>query len=72
MKSTEFISFAEDILEAEEGTLSLTDLLDEVDWDSLADITFIADADRKLGVTVNPEGLKACKTLADVYALVSV
>lgn len=71
VNSAEFIQLAEKILEADEGTLSLSDLLDDVDWDSLADIAFMADADSKLGVTVNPENLKASKTLADVYALIS-
>lgn len=71
MKENDFLRLAEEILESEEGTLKLDDQLDDVDWDSLADIAFIADADSKLGVTISPDSLKSCETLADVFALVS-
>jgi acyl carrier protein len=72
MNEHDFVQLAEEILESEAGSLKLSDNLKDVDWDSLADITFIAEADSRLGVVVSPERLKACETLADVRSLIGV
>ncbi|TFC94715.1 acyl carrier protein [Cryobacterium sinapicolor] len=72
MDQIEFMQLIEETLEAESGTLSYTDRLDEIDWDSLANISFIAEVDNRLGVTVNSEQLAKSLTIADLFDTIKV
>lgn len=71
MDQTDFIQLVEETLEVRPGTISLDDNLKSIDWDSLADISFIAAVDDNLGITLDAQGLNACETPRDLLALVS-
>lgn len=71
MDQAEFIQLVEDTIEVRSGTVSLEDNLSDIDWDSLADIIFIAAIDEKFGVTLDAERLAASTTPRDLLALVN-
>jgi acyl carrier protein len=70
MEERDVISLVEEILEVDPGTVSMTDALDDIDWDSLSNISFIAEIDSRLGVSINADQLSKAATVADLYALV--
>ena len=45
-------------------------VLADLNWDSLAFVSFIAMVDTRFGVTVPPRELVHCRTVADLAALV--
>lgn len=59
----------ESILELEPGTISGTETLEEIKWDSLSVITFLAMADSNYGLSIPASKLQAVKTVADLLAL---
>ncbi|NUU60939.1 phosphopantetheine-binding protein [Paenibacillus agri] len=74
MNTVEFVQQLEDqvIMPDEEGMISLeTNLDDLTEWDSLAKIAFLAFADRELDSNITPTQLENCKTILDLYNLVS-
>ena len=71
MEQTEFIAFVEEILEVEAGTVAIGNKLADIDWDSLANITFIAEIDTKFGVPLDAERLATSETVSDLYELLT-
>lgn len=71
VNDTELIALVEEILELEAGTVKLDDLLEDIEWDSLANITFIAEIDTKLNQSIEGDALNECKTVKDLGALVA-
>ncbi|MCV9996605.1 hypothetical protein OIU93_20345 [Paeniglutamicibacter sp. ZC-3] len=71
MDQIEFIKLAEEILEVEPGTLGMGDNLDEIDWDSLANISFIAEIDARMNKSINADKLAKSETMTDLFMLVS-
>lgn len=70
MKKSEFIAMIEQITEADEGSLSGSESLRDLDgWDSLAVIQFIARVDENFGITLTPKRLVECKTVDDLAGL---
>ncbi|TFD57534.1 phosphopantetheine-binding protein [Cryobacterium sp. Hh38] len=69
MEKSEFISLVEETLEVGSGTISLSDRLAEIDWDSLANISFIAALDMSHSAVVDAETLARCETVQDLFEL---
>jgi len=63
------LSTVAEILEIDVSDVSMESSLDELDWDSLSRISFIAAVDQFNGKTVSPDALKACTTVADLQPL---
>ena len=64
--------FTERLSEALDKDLSCAEgstLLEELDWDSISSITFIALADELLGKKVDSSQVQNAKTLADLYKI---
>lgn len=57
----------EEAKEADEGTVLMGQ---ELDWDSIAVVTFMAMADEQLNVTLSADRLNKCERVDDVVALV--
>jgi acyl carrier protein len=71
MNEQEFIANMEELLEADAGSLNLATPLGSLqEWDSLALVSFLAMADAKYGVRVEPTDLRQCKSVADLMKLV--
>lgn len=71
MEQQAFIELVEEILEVKPGTVSLVNSLDELDWDSLANITFIAEIDTKLNLSLDADRLANSESVADLYELIA-
>lgn len=71
MEKNEFIVFVEETLEVAAGTIAFTDKLDDIDWDSLANIGFIAEIDAKFGKSMDSERLAQSETVSDLYGLLT-
>lgn len=57
----------EEAKEADEGSVLMGQ---ELDWDSIAVVTFMAMADEQLNVTLSADRLNKCERVDDVVALV--
>ena len=69
MDETAFLDLVAEILEVGTDEVALTDELDAVGWDSLANISFIAEVDEAIGVSIDADELANAKTVADLHAL---
>jgi acyl carrier protein len=67
---SEFLALLEQILEVEPGDVELGSDLEELGWDSLSDLSFIAEVDTRWGITVEPRALSEAATPADLLAIV--
>jgi len=68
---TEFIEKFKEALDIE-GELDINVELEEFEeWDSMGYISMMSMLDEEYGKEVDANQLKACKTLADLYELVS-
>jgi acyl carrier protein len=70
MGSNEFLDGLAEVLEQDPASLTGEALLADLNWDSLAFVSFIAMVDTRFGVTVPPRDLVQCRTVADLAALV--
>ncbi len=71
MDQETFMKIVASILEIDEDSVSATDNLNDIDWDSLATISFIAEIDSALGVSVDADLLARAETVGDLYAVVT-
>ncbi|GAB3631134.1 hypothetical protein GCM10027421_04870 [Microbacterium shaanxiense] len=66
---------AEDLLKLVAGILEIDEVtldgdLDDLGWDSLSNLSFIAEVDDATGVTIDADKLAEAKTVADLKVLV--
>ena len=65
-----FLTQLDELLELTPGSLKGQEKLDNLAaWDSLAVIGFIALVDENYGINVSPAGIRAAKTIDDLFAL---
>jgi acyl carrier protein len=60
-----------EILEVGVDDVSLDDELEALGWDSLSNISFIAEVDTATGLTIDADALANAVTVADLHALVN-
>ncbi len=70
MEERDFISLVEEILEVDPGTVTMADSLDDIEWDSLSNISFIAEIDARIGAPIDADQLSKANTVTDLYAIV--
>lgn len=67
MTTKEKIAMLEDIMDLDEGTLTVDSVLDDFEeWDSLSKLSLIVEAKQKFGLILKPEILKSFKTVGDI------
>lgn len=70
MTISEFNSEFETLLELEPGSIQGTESLSDISaWDSMGILSFMAFADEKFRVVIEPEKLVKCRTIADLINL---
>jgi acyl carrier protein len=69
MEQQAFFTELADILEVDSGAVIPEVELESLGWSSLAVISFIAFADEKFSVLVQPRKLAQCKTVSDLVQL---
>jgi acyl carrier protein len=70
MGEASFLELVKEILELDDEEVTMDSDLNELAWDSLANISFIAAVDESTGKVVSPGALKDCSTVGDLYSLV--
>jgi acyl carrier protein len=70
VEKSNFLKLIDELLEVSPGTLSGSEWLGAVGWDSLAIIGFMALCDDQFGLQVSPLEIKGCETPDDLFALV--
>jgi acyl carrier protein len=72
MNRQEFFNELEEIIEADKGSLTGSEVLKELEgWDSVAVMGFIAMVDNSLGITLDGDKIINCKTVNDLFVLVN-
>lgn len=71
MDEKTFLQVVADILETDADQVALTSDLESLGWDSLSNISFIAEVDDRVGVTIDPDALAEASTVSDLFALAS-
>ncbi len=71
VSQNEALDLVAEILEVPAGQVAADADLDELGWDSLSDLSFIAAADERYGVTIDPQRLAERETAADLVALLA-
>lgn len=67
MSNEEKIAMLEEIMDLDEGTLTLDDKLDGIEeWDSLSKLSLIAETKHSFGIVMKAEVLKNFKTVQDI------
>lgn len=67
MTVEEKIALLEEVMDVEEGTLSLDSILDEYEeWDSLSKLSLMAEVKKNFDKKLTVEEMKAFKTVQDV------
>jgi acyl carrier protein len=69
MTKAEFLRELEKSLEREEGSIQPGASLDEIGWDSLGELAFLALANDKLGARVSASKVSACGSVDELLAL---
>jgi acyl carrier protein len=69
-KKNKLIEIVAEILECEVEEVSLETELDEAVWDSLAIVSFMAEADSEFGKTLSPTEVGAVKSVKDLLDLI--
>jgi acyl carrier protein len=71
VETSDLLALVHDLVEADVSAtaLSLDDELDDLGWDSLSNVEFIARVDVALGVTVDAQRLADCTTVRDLHDL---
>ena len=69
MTKQELLLLLDDALELEPGTLKGTEYLNELKWDSLAVVTFLALIEEHLEVLMEPDDVAACETIQSLIDL---
>ncbi|WP_341934947.1 acyl carrier protein [Microbacterium sp. LWO14-1.2] len=72
MDEKTLLDLVAEILETDVADVSMADELEALGWDSLANISFIAEVDDAVGVTIGADELANAVTVADLQALVNV
>ena len=65
-------SLVAEILEVPVTGVEVHSDLEELGWDSLADLTLISIADERMGVVLDPQALADATTPADIAGLLAV
>ncbi len=68
MKEHEMITELEEIMDLDEGTLSMDSVLtDFEEWDSLSALSLIAMAKQKCSVVLTAENIQGFQTVQDIF-----
>lgn len=70
MEKSEFLKHIDELLELAPGTLTGSEPLQAVGWDSLAIIGFMALCDDRFGLQISPLEIRDCETVDELFALV--
>lgn len=69
MERSQLLQLIDELLELEPGTVNGTSRLEDVGWNSLAVVGFIAMVDENFGIAVSPSAIARSETVDDLVRL---
>ncbi|MGM9558841.1 acyl carrier protein [Anaerovibrio slackiae] len=67
MTTEEKIAMLEDVMDLDEGELTLDSVLSDFEeWDSLSKLSLIAEAKKEFGISIKAEDIKQFQTVKDI------
>lgn len=70
MERTEIYKLVDEVLELDEGTTKGDEVLEEIEWESISIVSFIALVDEEFEIVLSAEKIVECQTVEDLAALV--
>jgi acyl carrier protein len=71
MIEQKYLSAIEQVFEEDPGAISKDDVLEDLGWDSITFMSFVAIMDEKFGIVISPTDLAQCVDVKDLIALAS-
>lgn len=71
MDENTFLKLIEEVLEVAEGTIKLSMTLEEIDWDSLSNLTLISLLDSQFELQVGAQQLQDADTVIDLFLVIT-
>lgn len=71
MTEESFIALIEEVLEVDPGTVSLGSTMEELDWDSLSNLSLIAVLDSEHNIAIGAQALQEAVSVNDLFTLIS-
>jgi acyl carrier protein len=71
MKEKELIGIISEITEIAPASISMEAKLEDLSWDSLSTLSFLAKIEQVLGETVDANKLSNAKTVNDIFEIIS-
>lgn len=70
MEQSKFINYIAEILEISNDEIEMSNSLENLGWDSLCDLSFIALVDEKMDKKIKAQDLSDSKLVSDLYKLI--
>ena len=71
MKENELFGIIAEVTEIAPAGISMEAKLEDLSWDSLSTLSFLAKIEKILGETVDADKLRDAKTVRDIFELIS-
>lgn len=71
METQTLLDLVSTILEIDAAKVSLSDNLAELGWDSLSNLSFIAEVDEQLGLSLDADELAGAESVSDLARLIT-
>ena len=70
MDQAGFYVLMDEVLDLDEGTIKGDEVLEDLEWESITIVSFIALVDEEYELVVSAEAVLECKSIEDLYNLV--
>lgn len=70
MNKNDIYVILDEVLELDEGTIKGDEVLEELEWESISIVSFIALVDEKFEIVLSAEKIVECQTVDDLVQLV--
>lgn len=70
MKKSDIYKLVDEVLELDEGTTKGDGVLEEIGWESISIVSFIALVDEEFEIVLSAEKIVKCETIEDLAILV--
>ena len=71
MDKQNFLSLLEKVVEAQPGSISMESELESVGWDSVGQLSLLAEIDRLPGVGIDMESMKKARYALDLFVSIT-
>ena len=70
MENSDIYAILDELLELDEGTIKGDETLEDLEWESISIVSFIALVDEEFEIVLSAEKMVECQTVEDLVLLV--